>query len=187
MRVRRAVVAVAAVSAAAVGVPLTASATGSGGADAVGLTRGGTALVSFDTDRPTKARAIGTVRGLTGDTQLVGIDRRVQNGKLYGVGDQGGIYTLSARSAKATPAGRLTTPLAGTSFGVDFNPAANALRVVSDTGQNLRQPFGEGAGTTAATVTDGFSVVIQAPTPCDSSPATSNESWPSSEVEPSDA
>jgi hypothetical protein len=26
-------------------------------------------------------------------------------------------------------------------FGVDFNPAANALRIVSDTGQNLRQPF----------------------------------------------
>ncbi|GAA1835205.1 DUF4394 domain-containing protein [Microlunatus capsulatus] len=155
MRVRRAVVAVAAVSAAAVGVPLTASATGSGGADAVGLTRGGTALVSFDTDRPTKARAIGTVRGLTGDTQLVGIDRRVQNGKLYGVGDQGGIYTLSARSAKATPAGRLTTPLAGTSFGVDFNPAANALRVVSDTGQNLRQPFGTGNAATAPTVVDG--------------------------------
>jgi uncharacterized protein DUF4394 len=32
-------------------------------------------------------------------------------------------------------------PLDGTSFGVDFNPAANALRIVSDTGQNLRQPF----------------------------------------------
>lgn len=36
-------------------------------------------------------------------------------------------------------------------FGVDFNPAANALRVISDTGQNLRQPF---ASAGAATVVD---------------------------------
>jgi len=41
---------------------------------------------------------------------------------------------------------QLTVPLEGTAFGVDFNPAADALRVVSDTGQNLRHPF---AGATA--------------------------------------
>lgn|GEM_PF-3561539 len=35
----------------------------------------------------------------------------------------------------------MTIPLNGTHFGVDLNPAANALRVISDTGQNLRQPF----------------------------------------------
>ena len=29
----------------------------------------------------------------------------------------------------------------GDFFGVDFNPAANALRIISDTGQNLRLPF----------------------------------------------
>jgi hypothetical protein len=155
MRIRRAAIAVAAVTAAAVGVPLSAAATGSGGPDAVGLARGGTALVKFDTDRPGKARSIGTVRGLAEDTKLIGIDRRVQNGKLYGVGDQGGIYTLSTRSGKATAAGRLSVAPSGTSFGVDFNPAANALRVVSDTGQNLRQPFGTTAAPTAATVVDG--------------------------------
>ena len=33
--------------------------------------------------------------------------------------------------------------LEGENFGVDFNPAANALRIVSDTGQNLRQPFAD--------------------------------------------
>lgn len=33
---------------------------------------------------------------------------------------------------------QLTVTLAGRSFGVDFNPAANRLRVISDTGQNLR-------------------------------------------------
>ena len=31
----------------------------------------------------------------------------------------------------------LTVPLSGSFFGVDFNPAADRLRIVSDTGQNL--------------------------------------------------
>ncbi len=39
-----------------------------------------------------------------------------------------------------------------TTFGVDFNPAANALRIVSNTGQNLRQSF-VNLGTTTLTPT----------------------------------
>jgi hypothetical protein len=75
----------------------------------------------------------------------------VQNGALYAVGRGGGVYTVDTRSLKATKVLNLTIPLDGQSFGVDFNPAANALRVVSDTGQNLRQPF---ATPGAATVAD---------------------------------
>jgi hypothetical protein len=93
----------------------------------------------------------------TPDTALVGIDFRIQDKKLYGVGNRGGIYTINTNTAAATltpaPVSRLTVDLAGTSFGVDFNPAANALRIVSNTGQNLRHPF---AGPMAGqTQTDG--------------------------------
>ena len=57
--------------------------------------------------------------------------------------------------------------LAGTRFGVDFNPAANRLRVISDTGQNLRHniddPMGQpAAGTTAV---DGTLTYPPATTP----------------------
>jgi hypothetical protein len=78
----------------------------------------------------------------------------VQDGKLYGVGDQGGVYTVSAKSAKATKVSQLTATLQGMSFGVDFNPAANRLRVISDTGQNLRHNIDDGA-TAGTTATDG--------------------------------
>jgi hypothetical protein len=124
------------------------------GLKAVGLTGSGTKLVAFDTDKPKQVKRIGTVKGLSGDTSLIGIDYRVQDGKLYGVGDQGGVYTVSAKSAKATKVSQLTAALQGASFGVDFNPAANRLRVISDTGQNLRHNIDDGptAGTTA---TDG--------------------------------
>lgn len=104
-------------------------------------------LICFRSDRPERARDIGRVRGLDGDTRLVGIDVRPANGLLYGVGDQGGVYTLSTRSASATLVARATVPLRGVSFGVDFNPAADRLRVTSDVGQNLRINVDGGATT----------------------------------------
>ena len=104
-------------------------------------------LVSFRECNPGRLREIGSVSGLQApDTKLVGIDFRVQDqdGLLYGVGDGGGIYTLDTHTAVAK-ASRLvpplTVPLDGKFFGVDFNPAANALRIISNTGQNLRLPF----------------------------------------------
>ncbi|MEV0720450.1 DUF4394 domain-containing protein [Asanoa sp. NPDC050611] len=132
----------------------------------VGLTKGGD-LVSFRADRPGDTRRIGAVKGLSGDTRLVGIDFRVQDGKLYGVGNQGGVYTLSTSSVRATKVSRLTVALDGTRFGVDFNPAANRLRVVSDTGQNLRHNIDDAAGAPAAgtTATDTTLTVPPATAP----------------------
>lgn len=129
----------------------------------VGLGADGS-LVCFNESRPSRARVIGTVNGLQVDTKLVGIDFRVQDGKLYGVGDAGGVYTIDTTTAVATLANRLSVALSGTTFGVDFNPAADRLRIVSDTGQNLRHNVNAGgvtlsdgalnytAGTTAAGV-----------------------------------
>ncbi|WP_026311106.1 DUF4394 domain-containing protein [Parafrankia elaeagni] len=124
--------------------------------DAVGLTTDGR-LVRFDTLFPGFASTIGPVTGLTPDTTLVGIDYRVQDGRLYGVGNLGGIYVLSTTSAVATRVSQLTVPLVGTRFGVDFNPAANRLRIVSDLGENLRHNIDDPAGTPppGVTVIDG--------------------------------
>jgi hypothetical protein len=43
---------------------------------------------------------------------------------------------------------QLTVPLEGEFFGVDFNPAADRLRIVSDLGQNLRHDVNENGMTT---------------------------------------
>jgi hypothetical protein len=136
---------------------------------AVGLTTDGR-LVRFTTDTPGRTRNIGKVqKGLSGDQSLVGIDYRVQDGKLYGVGNNGGIYTLSDADASATKVGQLTVGLMGTAFGVDFNPAANRLRVISDAGQNLRHNIDDAAATTpplaGMTQTDGTLTIPPATTP----------------------
>jgi uncharacterized protein DUF4394 len=105
-------------------------------------------LVRFYTAYPQTPVPVGTVSGLVGDASLVGIDFRVSNRVLYGVGNAGGVYTLNTSNAVATKIGQLSVALAGTAFGVDVNPVADALRIVSNTGQNLRFSFA--AGTTTA-------------------------------------
>ncbi|WP_078964999.1 DUF4394 domain-containing protein [Streptomyces aureocirculatus] len=109
---------------------------------AFGITGDGTLMATFTTDRPNVLDWVRTVNGLSGDQRLVGIDFRVQNGLLYGVGDKGGIYTIKTPpevpDVVVTKVSQLQVDLYGTNFGVDFNPAADRLRVVGDRGQNLR-------------------------------------------------
>lgn len=161
MRTRKTVVAVSVAVVAALSAPALASADGHGGhgmghrghqaLTAVGLTSD-QRLVEFAVDRPARTMPIGRVSGLRGDTKVVGIDFRVQNERLYGVGDKGGIYTLNTANAKAMKVSQLTVALSGKQFGVDFNPAANRLRVISDTGQNLRHNIDDSAAPLGTTV-----------------------------------
>jgi hypothetical protein len=112
-----------------------------------GLTDDGR-LIGFRSDNPKRARSIANISGLTGsDTRLVGIDFRVQDGNLYGVADGGGVYRIDTTTAAATFVNALSIPLSGTRFGVDFNPAADRLRIVSDTGQNLAHNVNAGGVT----------------------------------------
>ena len=104
-------------------------------------------LVCFNENRPGYVRSIGFISNLRGGDALVGIDFRVQDSKLYGVSKSGGVYILDTRNAVATKVSQLTVALHGTSFGVDFNPAADRLRIVSDTGQNLRHNVNTGGVT----------------------------------------
>ena len=120
--------------------------------DVIGLTADAR-LICFESDDPGDARTIGNVTGLVGDARLVGIDYRPSNSLLYGVGNAGGAYTINDDTAVATKVGQLTVALAGASFGVDVNPAADALRIISDTGQNLRFSFALGTTTMDVTLT----------------------------------
>jgi uncharacterized protein DUF4394 len=105
--------------------------------DVIGLTSD-QRIVCFESNDPAGAATIGAVTGLTGDTTLVGIDFRPATAVLYGVGNGGGIYTIDTDTAVATMVSQLSVALAGTSFGVDFNPVPDRLRIISDTGQSLR-------------------------------------------------
>ncbi|MEJ3748999.1 DUF4394 domain-containing protein [Actinomycetes bacterium KLBMP 9797] len=141
-RIKRTVAVAAALAAVTVGAVAGSGTAGTAAAEprlqAYGIAGGGTLMLAFWTDTPEENDWVRRVTGLVGDTFLVGIDVRVQDGKLYGVGNQGGIYTIGIPSTAATKVSQLAVPLYGTKFGVDFNPPADRLRVISDAGQNLR-------------------------------------------------
>ena len=118
--------------------------------DVVGLTDSGR-LICFSEKDPRDARTIGRIKNLNGDGKLVGIDYRPATGDLYGLGDKGGVYVVNDDNGRAMLRSRVNVPLMGTSFGVDFNPVVDRLRIVSDTGQNLA----DNVDANNDTVTDG--------------------------------
>lgn len=140
----------AAIAAATCGAMLAAPSAASA-ADAIfGLTDDNR-IVRFNSDAPGKVLQSVPVQGLQAGETLVGLDVRPANDVLYAVGTTNRIYQVNP----VTGATRRAFPdpfapgLNGTSFGVDFNPVADALRIVSDADQNLRVRFaGENAGTT---------------------------------------
>ncbi len=107
-------------------------------------------VVSFNRATPGTLSSNLTVSGLASGETLVGIDVRPADGLVYAVSSLSRIYTLDATTGVLTLRSTLSTPLAGAQFGVDFNPVADRLRIVSNTGQNLRVDV-----TTGTAIVDG--------------------------------
>jgi hypothetical protein len=95
-------------------------------------------LVRFGGTTPGTISSTADITGLQGGESIVGIDVRPANGRLYGVGSTGNLYTIDPTSGAATRSGTSALSLTGAAFGVDFNPVPDRLRVVSDGDQNLR-------------------------------------------------
>ena len=116
-----------------------------GAADAIyGLTDNNR-LVRFNSDSPSEAQQILAVQGLQQGETLVGIDTRAQNDALYAVGTTNRVYQVNPVTGATRPAfGPFSLGLNGASFGIDVNPVADSLRIVSDAEQNLRVAFAGG-------------------------------------------
>ena len=79
------------------------------------------------------------ITGTAAGENILGIDMRPLNGQLYALGSSSRLYTINLSSGVATAVGAAGAfTLAGTNFGFDFNPTVDRIRVVSNTGQNLR-------------------------------------------------
>ncbi|RDC54201.1 DUF4394 domain-containing protein [Pedobacter chinensis] len=97
-------------------------------------------LLLINAKNPSSVTAQVSISGLqTGET-ILGIDFRPATGQLYGIGSTSRLYVIDyktgvARSISTAP---FTPALNGTSVGFDFNPTVDRIRVVTNTGQNLR-------------------------------------------------
>lgn len=145
----RVAVAGAALAVGAVALAPMAQATGgkpSSGPTVVALTESGR-VVTASAVGLQRAQSNVAISGLAPGEELVGIDRRPKDGLVYGVArspQATRLYTVDPGTGKAVRVADLVTTggapivLFGTEFGVDVNPAADAVRIVSDGGQNLR-------------------------------------------------
>jgi hypothetical protein len=102
-------------------------------------------LVRFSERSPERLRDIQVIAGLPAGVTLRGIDFRPATGDLYGVGSDDVVYRVNPQTAIAVAEGPAFAPgLRGGSFGVDFNPTVDKIRVVSDAQQNLRLNVDDG-------------------------------------------
>ncbi|GJM18495.1 MAG: hypothetical protein DHS20C14_07080 [Phycisphaeraceae bacterium] len=105
-------------------------------------------LLSWDSAAPTTLLSGVAISGLGNNEAIRGIDFRPANGQLYAMGSFNNLYTLNRTTGAATLVGNFGgTPLNGSSFGFDFNPVIDRIRVVSDADQNLVLNPNDGTGT----------------------------------------
>lgn len=96
-------------------------------------------LISFNAGQPQRVLARKPLQGLAAGDRLVGIDFRVSRGVLFGLSAAGRLYTIDTATAQLKPVGSAApAALQGQTIAMNFNPVADRIRVVSDSGQNLR-------------------------------------------------
>ncbi len=103
----------------------------------------GLALSSFDSADGTPETATAAITG-TGGAPLVGMDFRPRTGDLYALDEDGILYTIDPATGVAdveTTTAVADFSAAGLGVGFDFNPAADALRIVDSTDRNFRLTF----------------------------------------------
>jgi hypothetical protein len=101
-------------------------------------------LLSFDTANPAAVTVVGNFAGAVSGLQ--GLDFRPANGLLYGYSDSGNaLVIVDPTTAFTTLAPTPTTGSNTFNLGIDFNPAADRLRLVNANDQNLRINVDTGA------------------------------------------
>jgi hypothetical protein len=132
-------------------------------------------LVTFDSATPGTVSSAIAITGIIGSETLFDIDIRPADGRLYALGSAGRLYSINTTTGAATLNTTLASPLdpAATRFGIDFNPTVDRLRIVSNTGQNLRLTPGSGVTTVDSNLNGaGTGAVSAAYTGNDNDPTT---------------
>ncbi|MDY6944724.1 MAG: DUF4394 domain-containing protein [Pseudomonadota bacterium] len=133
-------------------------------------------LAAFPATFPSGFEPPAAITGVTAGERLVSIDRRPQNGFLYGLGYDPiagtvQLYNISSATAVATPIGAISNFVAAdgttavrigvdatTTFGIDFNPTVDRVRVINSAGQNFRMNPNNGALVDGDAMTPGVNM-----------------------------
>src|SRR5262245_32662712 len=94
-------------------------------------------LFTFDNLSPQNITSGVFVTGLATNEHLLNIDWGVNPSNtsqnvLYGIGSSYRLYTINPATGVATPAANSFGFVSGNSYGMDYNPVVNRIRLVSD-------------------------------------------------------
>lgn len=97
-------------------------------------------MAKFGSQNPSNSVTAVSFTGLAAGETVIGLDFGPRDGKLYGVSNQNRIYTVDTMTGATTAIGSsaFSPALTGASFGMDFNPTVNRIRVHSDADFNVR-------------------------------------------------
>ncbi|MFG5409677.1 DUF4394 domain-containing protein [Piscinibacter sakaiensis] len=113
----------------------------------------------FNAGRPGELTSRQPLKGLQPGETVLGMDFRVAKGQLYVLGSSGRLYRADVETATLTPVGPpAARAFSGSAFGVDFNPTVDRVRVVSDSGMNLRLHPDTGAVVDANPALEGLQI-----------------------------
>jgi hypothetical protein len=100
----------------------------------------GKQLLKINAINAEMAAATTPITGLLANDALTAIDFRPATGDLYGVSTQNRLYVINQETgvARTIGASALNPAINGTAVALDFNPTVDRIRLVTNTGQNLR-------------------------------------------------
>ncbi len=105
----------------------------------------GNSLLTFDSATPGTIGSSVGISGLQAGESIRGIDFRPANLGLFALGSTSRLYSVNQTTGAASQVGVAGAfNLNGASFGFDFNPVPDRIRVTSDADQNLRLNPGDG-------------------------------------------
>src|SRR5690606_36640864 len=81
-----------------------------------------------------------SITGMQSGETITSIDYRPATGQLYGLGSNGRLYFIHEVSGLATALSDqpLNPAVSGANASIDFNPTVDRIRLVTESGQNLR-------------------------------------------------
>jgi len=115
---------------------------GAASAEQIVALTGDATLTTFDTKTLQAGKSM-PIKGANG--RIAGIDVRPADGMLYALSADGTVYTVDAKTGQATMKVKLETMVpASAKATVDFNPAADRLRIIGSDGTSLRANVDDG-------------------------------------------
>ncbi|WP_316840892.1 DUF4394 domain-containing protein [Pedobacter gandavensis] len=95
-------------------------------------------ILKFNAKNIASAMSTVAITGLAGNEKILSMDFRPATGELYGVSNTNKLFVIRLNGVARAVGTGLNPVINGTAVSLDFNPTVDRIRLITNTGQNLR-------------------------------------------------